>query len=328
MPTPAGTAKLNAAPAGVTRRALVFVGTLDEPRVAGVLREAGLDPVAAVDPTTFPAGPLSVAVIDPELLGARPTQALEAVVGRLAGAPVIFLCGPCEHDRLAALIGLPTTLAIVPRDHFASDRELRHALRCRLAGPSFGWDGLMAPGAATCEVPLRGSDDRDGALDVVADFFGQRGLRRRLVSLLQDAAEELVTNAVYDAPVDANGKPLFASLDRRQRVELPARGAAVLTMAADDQQAAVAVRDPYGSLVAVTARRFVSKGLRGGPDQIDTKQGGAGLGLTRVYQMVDHLALRMRPGIGTEVVALIETAGARRDMASRPSSLLLAEAAR
>lgn len=310
-----------------SNEALVFVNPQDQARVTTALKGYGLTPKTLGDPGQFPKGLVGAVVLDPDLFGANPAAAASKAVARLEESPLIFLSGPRKREDIAELIGVPGTTAIIPRDHFSSDNELRYAIRCVARGPNFGFEGIFGSNVATMEMAITGSGDRDAALDEIGAFFKSRGVRRRLNAMLQDVAEELITNAVYDAPVDQSGQQIYAAYDRRRAVVLPAGKHATLKMAWDPEKAAVAIGDPHGSLVARTCRRFLSKGLRGGPDQIDTKQGGAGLGLTRIYQMVDHLSLRMVPGTRTEVMAMFEIGGGRKDMAARPTSLIIAQAA-
>ncbi|MGM0574483.1 MAG: hypothetical protein ACQEXJ_01945 [Myxococcota bacterium] len=305
--------------------ALLLVGTLDQARVVGALHELGLEAEVPVDPTLIPPARYAAAVVDPDVLGSDPFPALGQAMARIGDTPLVYLSGPCGRERISRMVAARCLMALVARDHVTSDEELRHALRCVTKGPRFGWEHLMAPDAAEESWTIRGSADRDGCLDAVADFCGGAGVRRRIARLVQDVADEFITNAVYDAPMDASGRRPFASLDRREDVTLPADGRPTVRVARDASHVAVSVTDPFGSLALPTVRYYLAKGLRAGPDQVDEKQGGAGLGLTRVYESVDRMTVKVAPGVRTQAMALIEIGGARLDMASRPPALVLAE---
>ncbi len=307
--------------------ALLLVGTSDQARVVGALRAVGLDAETAIDHDQVGPGRRPVVVVDPDVLGPEPFAAIEDIARQAAGSPVVFLSGPCDRARLSRLLGQQSVAAVVARDHVTSDEELRHALTCVAHGPCFGWEGLMTPEADELVRTLVRSEDRDGCLDELADFLGGTGIRRRIVRRVQDVADELITNAVYDAPVDSEGRALYASLDRREQVELAPASHAVLRVARDPSHVAISMTDRHGSLAVSTVRFYLSKGLRRGDDQVDDKQGGAGLGLTRIYESVDRMTVKVTRATRTEVMAMIEIGGARRDMASRPPGLVLAEAA-
>ena len=307
-----------------SKRALVIVGTLDLPRVCGALEAHGFEPLAAVDVDVVPDEPMALGVVDPRLLGAQPVPGLELLSLRLGDAPLVLLAGPCPRERLAGMIAVPTVAALVARDHVSSDEELRRALGSVARGPRFGWDDLIPAGAPCFERRVSGSPDRAPCLAELADFAGTHGVRRRMCVVLQDIADELITNAVYDAPVDGAGGRPFAALDRREVVELGETAHPLVRVAIGAGVAATSVEDPFGSLRLATARRYLVKGLGGGPDQLTAKPGGAGLGLTRVYELADRLTIKVEAGRRTEVVAVLEIGGARRDSASRPPSLVLA----
>ncbi len=304
--------------------ALVFVADADRERVVNILGEFGVRTGVASSTSEFSSASVRMAVIDPDLVSDSLLDGLRAIQEGLVRTPIVFLTGPRKREALALLIGFPDTMAIVPRDRVSTDFELRTALRSVAEGPTFGWERIIGGDGDQMSFPITGSASRHDALEVLLEFLQDSGVRRRIAGILVDAAEEMITNAVYDAPVDLEGRPLYASLDRRHAVELDPHHHSSLQAATDGGQAAVMVRDPFGALRMRTVRRFISKGLRGGADQIDPKMGGAGLGLTRVYDLVDQLIVRLDPGKVTEIIAIMETTGGRRDMASRPTSLLLA----
>lgn len=305
--------------------ALLLVGTSDEARVEGALGALGLAAECAIDADLFEAGPRPVVVVDPDVLGPDPEAGIAHIVAQTGGAPLVFLSGPPPGwRRLAQLLGERSMRALVARDHVTSDEELRHALSCVCGGPRFGWEGLMTPEAAEVRRSVTASGERDACLEEVATFLSQARVRGRIVRLVQDVVDELVTNALYDAPVDSAGAPLYADRDRRLAVTLPAPARPTLRVARDPSHVAVSMTDPHGSLTADTVRYYLSKGLRRGAAQVDNKAGGAGLGLTRIYESVDRMTVKVLAGARTEVMAMIELGGARGDIASRPPGLILA----
>lgn len=307
------------------QEALVLVGTLDAPRVIGALKVADLKAAVIVDAAMVPQVRFGAAILDPELLRPTPESALPGLSDALGDTPIVFLCGPCQRSRLALLAAEDHMVGIVAREHVTSDEELRHALLCITQGPTPGWEVLMSPNPDQMERLITGSADKNAALESIAEFGERTGLRRRIIRRLQDVADELITNAVYDAPVDAAGNAIFISRSRRQDVLLDPADRPILRLARDPSHVAISVTDRFGSLRASTVRYYLAKGLGRGPDQVDRKAGGAGLGLTRVYEQVDRMTVKVRAGEVTEVMAMIEVGGSRGDMAARPPTLVLAE---
>lgn len=315
-------------PTHLPRAALLFVGGMDDARVDGALGRLGLTVDKPFAPELFTPARRTVAVIDPAALGLDSVAELRAAIGPLGDTPVVVLSGPCSRAALADLIALPTVAAIVARDHHHSDAELGAALDATVCGPRFGLSRHGTPGAARLEEALGSSHEREAVLDRIAAFLAERGVRRRLAAAVIDGAEELITNALYDAPTDDDGRRIYAEIDRRHAVFLGADARPRIGVAVDAHEVVVAVEDPHGSLEVGVVRRFLAKGLRAGPDQIDDKLGGAGLGFARVYAMSDRMAVHVERGARSEVSFALALGGARRDMAARPSGLVLAETSR
>jgi hypothetical protein len=62
------------------------------------------------------------------------------------------------------------------------------------------------------------------------------------------------------------------------------------------------------------------KCFAGGPNQVDTKLRGGGLGLYYAFQSLNHLILNVAPGRRTEIIGLLDISGTFRDYALQPKS--------
>ena len=307
-------------------RALIGVAEADSPRVAAALRALGLvpEPLAATS-AALARGSHAVAVLDPSALDpGAPAADLALRLAQFAAAPVLLLAPPCERRELVAWIACPAVRAIVPRDHAHSDRDLARALTALVRGPASGLSIEQASRGRSLAIGLATSAERDQTLEGLEAFLAEAGVRPRLVRAAVDATEELLTNAIYDAPTGSDGRRLYADLDRRHTVFLGERSRPALLAAVDDVEVVVGVHDPHGSLALETARAYLVKGLGGGPEQVDGKRGGAGLGLARAFSLGDRLAVHVEPGRFTEVSVGIALRGARGDLAARPTGLVLA----
>ncbi|MFT7583350.1 MAG: hypothetical protein ACI9MR_005037, partial [Myxococcota bacterium] len=247
---------------------LMFVGGMDDARVEGALRQNGAIVDKPVDPMVFPRERRRLAVLDPTAFGTTLDAALDQAVERLGDTPLLVLMGPCDRAALVTLIARPTVHAIVARDHVHGDAELQHAVTRLLEGPSYGLPCVPEAGAPTFERTLAASLEREPLLEALAEFLAESGVRRRLSALLVDATEELVTNAVYDAPTNATGERIYADVDRRHAVFLGKTSRPTVSAIVDATSAHITVADPHGSLDLPTVRRYLAKGLGGGPNQI------------------------------------------------------------
>jgi hypothetical protein len=155
---------------------------------------------------------------------------------------------------------------------------------------------------------LTSSPRRDARLERLRDFFATHSVLARTTAALSDVAEELMTNALYNAPVEAG---FFRSpIERTVDVELPTAHACEISYGIDEESVFVRVRDPFG---AFTRRRMVDvldrcnrKGVA-----LDETRGGAGLGLWRVFSLASTITISVIPGRLTDVIVWIEGKKAR-----------------
>lgn len=295
---------------------LLRVRDAERELVAERIRVRGLTPV--VQPTTGVAPAL--AFIDPEAMGASDA------LGRVQRAalayprtPVLLFSGPQERSLLAAFVEVPTVAGVIGRDTRDRDVELDDALSAVTRGPVWGLARLTQADSPSWSRELASSVDREELLDGARGFLADQGVRARMVDLAVNAIEELVTNAVYDAPTDGEGRRLYADVDRRNAVFLPAGSRPRLDLAVDGKKIAAAMTDPYGSLDVATVRRYLALGLRG---DFSDKPGGAGLGFARVFGLVDRLVVQISPRVRTEIAFTLEAGSVRRDPSARPTGLL------
>lgn len=185
----------------------------------------------------------------------------------------------------------------------------------RLAGADiFGLDTHLPWGTRLIALEIAGSDEKARVFDAIESFMADLGVRGRIVARLQAVADEMLMNAIYDAPLDARGTPKYATLPRTTRVDLLPQERPTLSFGSDGRTFGISIRDPFGALTAETLKRYIAKGLRRGADQIDRKQGGAGLGLYLLFDSLHTMVLNRAPGRQTEMLGLVDIRGSYRDV--------------
>jgi hypothetical protein len=162
-------------------------------------------------------------------------------------------------------------------------------------------------------IRLTHASTRSTQLEKMNDFFEQKGIGSRAREQLRDIAEELLTNAFYDAPVAAGA--LKKPVSRTHDVSLPDDSACDLVYGSFDDEAVIRVRDPFGSL---SRRRLVEVlGRCSRTDmqvQVDESMGGAGLGLWRIFSVASFVTISVVKNHHTEFLVGI----AKRAAATRP----------
>jgi hypothetical protein len=159
------------------------------------------------------------------------------------------------------------------------EQGLFAAVRRLLDGPeSPGVTPYLLAGAPVHEVSVRSTEDKDAALNQIMTFAESMDLAGEKLRRVELAAEELLMNALYDAPRAADGSERYAHLDRREPVRLGPNETVHMRYGCDGQTLAVAVTDSFGSLTkrAVTERL---RKVREGIPKPNAGVAGAGLGL-------------------------------------------------
>ncbi len=235
--------------------------------------------------------------------------------------PVVLLGDRRGREELQALLRRDWVSHIVPRSPPERLDELLMIVRRREARAPEGMPAeLIGQAAGGLSLVVRSSGQKDSALGEIGAFMERCGVQARVAQAACVVADEMIINAVYNAPTGTDGAPLYRSRDRREVVELTEADAPRLTCACDGTRLALSIRDRFGSLTPEVLRAAMVRGLEGGQDQIEQKQWGAGLGLYFILQSATKVIYTLKPGRATEVVALFALGGGFRAFAAQPKS--------
>lgn len=293
----------------------------DVESLESVIADAGMRPVRT-DVPPEDASPAGWLVVEGE-----EAEWLQSTHKALSDAkePVVAVRNRRTRDELRAALARTHVTSLMPRECPDARDELRAVLR-RMADPGraiFGLDDFLLDAAQLHTIRIGRSTDRDPALARLEAFLDDQGVHRRIGTAAQMVADEFIMNAVYNAPVDADGKHIHRNTSRREVVTLPDDRAAEFQFASDGRRLGLAIRDGYGSLTTETVRSYLLRTLAGGDGQIEEKQGGAGMGLYFILESVTKLAITIEQGRATEFVAILGLGGGYRQFVSRPKSLHL-----
>lgn len=194
-------------------------------------------------------------------------------------------------------------------NHVVVGDELDHGVfvtaQKLLTGDIFGIEKYLPAGTPVHYARLRDFEGRGRAIDTVLGFAEDNKMRRQVRNAIGQVCEELLMNALYDAPVDENGKPIFADIDPHDRKETRSPRPVSIRYAATESTFAIAVRDRFGRLAKNTILSYIEKCIHS-PNQIDRKTYGAGLGLYLVANAAASYVVNVAYGIATEVVCTFD----------------------
>jgi hypothetical protein len=174
-----------------------------------------------------------------------------------------------------------------------------------LTGDIFGIEKYLPAGTPVHYARLRDFEGRGRAIDTVLSYAEESKMRRQVRTAIGAVCEELLMNALYDAPVDDAGRQIFADVDPHARRDTRSPRPVSIRYAATESHFAVAVRDRFGRLAKNTILAYIEKCISS-PNQIDRKTYGAGLGLYLVANAAASYVVNVAYGIATEVVCTFD----------------------
>ncbi|MEM9452653.1 MAG: hypothetical protein AAGF11_00640 [Myxococcota bacterium] len=266
-------------------------------------------------------GVFDLLLVNYEPLDSRSRECLvEAFPELTRRGKVLLYADPRQADHFGLLLQRIGLTNFIASDHALDWGELLVTARKLLGADPFAVEKYLTWGAKVQRSTLRSSGEIEPLVRSAIEFAREANALRRIVMQYGNVVSELLSNALYNAPRDPRGRPLHQHRSRRDEVSLPADDEAELCLAFDGTHLAVSVRDPYGSLTADKVLAYLAKCFRGGPEQIDQKAGGAGLGLYCAFTAVSRLVFNVAPGRSTEAIGLLDVRGSYRDFARRGKS--------
>ncbi len=230
-----------------------------------------------------------------EAVASDPTKVLfldRGAVGEIASADGISIVNAviaiCDEPLQTAVLWLQPypwishVLSASMLEHPFVEEHLENVLRTLTSSSSPRLLDWLGPSLTGRRIRLTHAHKRIARIERMSEFFDGKGVSSRSLQTLRDAAEELLTNAFYDAPVAA--KVMKQPVSRSEDVQLPDDSACDLAYGCRDDIAIVRVRDPFGSL---TRQRLVDVLTRCARTdmgvEVDESMGGAGLGMWRIF---------------------------------------------
>lgn len=173
-------------------------------------------------------------------------------------------------------------------------------------------------GFSAIELEVRTTADRDAAVSQIQTFVGNLQVPKRVVDMFGELGHELLMNAMYDAPADAQGRPKYA-LDRKADIRLADEERPNVRVATDGSKLVLQVRDPFGRLERKHVFEGLARGLAGG--EMDSSHGGAGLGMLVCHNSSSAMFFDVNRGRHTEVTAVFELDMNLRELRTQAKSV-------
>jgi len=232
---------------------------------------------------------------------------LQALLHHLGWKPRILALGTWDAQQDAlSLLDLCQCENLIARDKSMDEAELLATTLKMMGHDIFGLDKYLAWGVQVRQLRITSYDDKRSAIETVSDFARNAGCRRTLLGRVEIVLDELLMNALYDAPSCESG-------DRNQYVSraVPGGGpvssrAVDLGFACDGRFFALSVRDAYGALERQTILSNLTRAVTYAGTPLNNAERGAGLGLYFILNSVSRFVANIEPGHATEVICLFD----------------------
>ena len=177
-----------------------------------------------------------------------------------------------------------------------------------LSNDVFGLEKYLNWGVDVKQIPIVSSTGRKDIVVEMEDQLKRLGIKPTMIAKCALIAEELLMNAIYDAPTDpATGKSKYNHLSRTEKIVLEPQDQGFFRFGFDGITIAISAEDPHGAFHRKTVLDYLSVHLTGSPTRFAKREskGGAGLGLYQILSTADLVVLNVKKKKRTEVIALL-----------------------
>ncbi|OFZ82707.1 MAG: hypothetical protein A2583_05010 [Bdellovibrionales bacterium RIFOXYD1_FULL_53_11] len=184
-----------------------------------------------------------------------------------------------------------------------SDVFARIVLRI-FSGDTFGLAGYFPEGTPLQRIALKRSSHKAAVVDASCNYLVKSGLAERVAGIAAQAIDELVMNAVFDAPVNEAGVRIHKDRDRAEDFALEDRSSVEVEAAINDRYCGITVTDQWGSLKKEEVLNLMRPDYKKTSYVARKDTRGAGLGLSGASQGGMSLVFAVQGGEWTQVTLL------------------------
>lgn len=289
-------------------RRIIVVSSDDEIRRRLAAALATTKAIIDIRATLDPVGPS-----DDRALWVVHLSSLGVELPRASAPYVIVMARATLTAAVEIMLASTPAAGLIVLEDFDAEQLASLANRI-LADDLFGLDKVVSPETVIHGRVVAEFRNKVTCMAEVAAFVESSGIATRYQEPIQQCCDEMLMNALYDAPVDAEGTHLFAGVSPRLRITKRTAQTVAVQYAFDGRRFALAVRDSFGTLERELLLRYLRKCLRA-DHQLDRKAGGAGVGLYLVLNSASSVYFHVLPSMATEVVCIFDTGAPRPGLA-------------
>lgn len=214
-----------------------------------------------------------------------------------------------ELSQMSYLIKSPLFGNYILRDMKSPKESGQHygrLVRWSFMQKTFGLENFFLKQVTLKNFSLKTSQQKQATVEEVKNDLISLGFSIRLATLISNAVDELLMNAIFDAPVDDSGSTLFSKTARSESFLLTGQQKVELKMGFDGSYVALSVSDQFGSLNSEKLLSHLSKLYTFESYQVRSSLEGAGIGLATVFYSGGSFLFASEQGKRTEVTVFFK----------------------
>lgn len=194
-----------------------------------------------------------------------------------------------------------------------SGEHYGHLIKTTVGDRSWGLAPLLKAGTKVQTVRLTSSVQKNDAVEAVKTYLVAAKFHARMATVIANAVDELLLNAIYDAPTDDLGKPILNRTPRSTVMELQGKSQVEMQIGFDGVYVGVTAIDMYGSLEKDKLLAYIAKVYEKEEYKPKTSVAGAGLGLATVFRSGGSFLFVSESRVRTEVTVFFRRSNNFRD---------------
>jgi hypothetical protein len=170
------------------------------------------------------------------------------------------------------------------QDPKESGQHYGRVVAASLMERSFGLSHLLKPGTKIQVVKLSLTSQKQNAVEAIKAYLLAAKFQSRMCAVVANAVDELLMNAMFDAPIDDLGKPTLSATPRSTVIKLEGKHQVEMHVGYDGKYVGVSAVDYFGSLDKQKLLSHISKIYDKEEYKVRTVVAGAGIGLATVFR--------------------------------------------
>lgn len=178
---------------------------------------------------------------------------------------------------------------------------------------AFGLKQLLKEGAKVQAIKLQITTQKQDAVEAIKNYLLAAKFQSRMATVVANAVDELLMNAMFDAPTDDLGRTLFGSTARTAAIKLEGRHGVEMHVGYDGRYVAVSAIDLFGSLDKNKLLSHISKIYTDEEYKVKSSVAGAGIGLATVFRSGGSFLFVSEQRVRTEVTVFFRRTDSFRE---------------